>query len=501
LAVQIPKLFGIPKGILRQRNGDPGIPSVGCAGDLIRMKKRRYLYPRKRSLESKLNASRLLLGWEASGRLPVPPIGFAPPQDARTPRPAKQSLAPVWLDNPESHCICVAPTGSGKGRNSLIPHLLTWKGSAVVVDPKGEAAVTTGHYRSDVLGQTVIYLDPFQLVSQTPDSLNPLDVIRFSDSSPEEFALTAPGLLHPDFAGSTRDPFWDNNGDSLISGLICHMLVSGSPEERHFPKLRDYLMCDDVHYNLAVLLDTVGKLMPRMAYGNLSSFVSTVEQTRSGILATAQQHLRILADPAVVQGLKTTSFDLEAFKRGEPMTIYLILPLTRLQSHGILLRNWLSALFSIAMAREVLPRLSTMFFVDEVGALGPMDQLRTAFTVMRGYGVRVFIYLQDLTQLKRMFPQDWETVVNNAGTIQTFNLSNHLMARQMGELFGNDLRPEDLLKLEPNEQVILFHGGRWQRCLKTDYLTDPLFKDRFQANPRYESRNGGTFGLRPIWHR
>jgi type IV secretion system protein VirD4 len=164
----------------------------------------------------------------------------------------------------------------------------------------------------------------------------------------------------------------------------------------------------------------------------------------------------------------------------------------------MLLRNWLSALFTIAMSREVLPAVSTMFFVDEVGALGQMDQLRTAFTVMRGYGVRVFIYLQDLTQLKRMFPQDWETVVNNAGTIQTFNLSNHLMARQMGELFGSDLRPEDLLKLGPDEQIVLFHGGRWQRCLKADYLTDPLFKGRFRANPRYESRNGGASNLRPF---
>jgi type IV secretion system protein VirD4 len=457
------------------------------------MKKRPYIYPRRPSLDSEIKKSRLLLGWEAKGPAGDRSIGFAP-RPAHETKPRKESVAPVWLDNPESHGICVAPTGSGKGRNSLIPHLLTWRGSAVVIDPKGEAAATTGRYRSEVLGQKVVYLDPFHLITESPDSLNPLDVIRFSDSSPEEFALMAPGLLHPEFIGSTRDPFWDNNGDNLLSGLICHMFVSGDPAERNFPKLRDYLMCDDVHYALAVLLDTKGKQMPKMAYGNISSFVSTVEQTRSGILSTAQQHLRILADPAVVQGLSSSSFDLDAFHLGAPMTIYLILPVNRLHSHGILLRNWLSALFTIAMSRNVLPAVSTMFFVDEVAALGQMDQLRTAFTVMRGYGVRVFIYLQDLTQLKRMFPHDWETVVNNAGTIQTFNLSNHLMARQVGELFGNDLRPEDLLRLGPDEQVILFHGGRWKRCLKTDYLTDPLFKGRFQANPRYVSRESGAHG-------
>ncbi len=454
------------------------------------MKSPAFHFPKKTSIEARLKKGHLLLGWEPLGESAVKrPMGFTPP---RAPGAAPQDLAPVWLENPESHGLCVAPTGSGKGRNSLIPQLLTWKGSAVVVDPKGEAALTTGEYRSRVLGQNVVYLDPFRLVSTSPDSLNPLDAIRFSGSSPEEFALMAPGLLHPDYAGSARDPFWDNSGDNLISGVVCHLLTGENPEDRHFPKLRDFLMCDDVGYTLATLLDAKGRAMPRMAYGNISSFVSTVDQTRSGILSTAQQHLRLLADPAVIRGLRATSFDLDAFHRGDPMTIYLILPVTRLISHGMLLRNWLGALFTVAMSREVLPEVSTLFLVDEVGALGPMDQLRTAFTVMRGYGVRVFIYLQDLSQLRRLFPQDWETVVNNAGTIQTFNLSNHMMARQMAEFFGSDVRPDEMLRLGAEEQIILFHGGNWKRCRKVDYLNDPLFKGRFRPNPRYGFRGTGS---------
>jgi len=446
-----------------------------------------FRFPRRNSLESRLKRGNLLLGWEASEAPPSSrPIGFSTAKgEGETP----QRLDGVWLENPESHGICVAPTGSGKGRNSLIPQLLTWKGSAVVVDPKGEAAATTGEYRARVLGQKVVYLDPFRLVTQDPDSLNPLDAIRFSDSSPEEFALMAPGLLHPDYSGSLRDPFWDNSGDNLIAGVVCHLLTGEPESDRHFPKLRDFLMTDDVVYTLAALLEAKGKSMPKMAYGNISSFVNTVETTRSGILSTAQQHLRLLADPAVIRGLSSTSFDLDAFHRGDPMTIYLILPVTRLISHGMLMRNWLSALFAVCMSRAVLPAASTLFLVDEVGALGPMDQLRTAFTVMRGFGLRVFIYLQDLSQLKRLFPNDWETVVNNAGTIQTFNLSNYLMARQMAELFGADIRPEDMLRLGRDEQIILFHGGQWKRCRKVDYLSDPLFRGRFRPNPRYGGRN------------
>ena len=77
-----------------------------------------------------------------------------------------------------------------------------------------------------------------------------------------------------------------------------------------------------------------------------------------------------MADPNVVKALDSTSFDLEAFRQGEPMTIFLILPVTRLHSHGLLLRSWLSTLFSVAMSRKKMPKTQTGFWVDEVAAIG-----------------------------------------------------------------------------------------------------------------------------------
>ena len=448
--------------------------------------KRNSRFPTPASLEKLLSASQLLLGWEDTLRPRGPAIGFQQAHDAS---PAKEpTLKPVWLDNPESHAICVAPTGSGKGRCSLIPQLLSWKGSTVVIDPKGEAAAVTGRYRERELGQRVVYLDPFHLVTDKPDALNPLDAIQFSGESPEEFAIMAPSLLHPDHTGFAREPYWDNSGDALISAVLCYILAMEAPEHRNFPRLRTHLMSDDVVYNLARLLDTVGSKMPSMAHEQLASFVSTADLTRSGILSTAQQHLRLLGDPCVCAGLRETTFDLEAFRRGDPMTIYLILPPSRLYSHGLLLRSWLGTLFTVAMSREQLPDSPTLFLVDELAALGSMSQIRTAFTLLRGYGVRVTIYLQDLNQLKQLYTQDWETLVNNAGTIQTFSPSNFKMAQQLAEFFGTEVRPDDMLRAGKDEQFILFQGGQFKRCRKLDYLTDPFFAGRYEVNPRYKRR-------------
>ena len=288
--------------------------------------------------EKHLAEGHLLLGWGEASE--ARQIGFTSDQKLSS----KHKQQALWLEQSEAHGLTIAPTGAGKGRSSLIPTLLTHRGSCVVVDPKGEAAAVTAQRRRE-MGQRVVMLDPFHLASEQTDSLNPMDAIKFTGDGVEEFSLTVPSLLHPDASGSLKEPFWDIQGDNVLSGIACYLLAAGPEEDRHFMALRRILMSDDVVYNLAVLLDTAGKTMPTMAKQQISSFLQTTDVTRSGILSTAQQHLRILADPAVEASLGTTSFSLADFKSGEPMTIYLILPSTKLPSHGLLLRNWLSTLF------------------------------------------------------------------------------------------------------------------------------------------------------------
>jgi type IV secretion system protein VirD4 len=119
-----------------------------------------------------------------------------------------------------------------------------------------------------------------------------------------------------------------------------------------------------------------------------------------------------------------------------------------------------------------------------------MSQLRVAMTLMRGYGVRCWLYIQDLSQLKHLYPLDWETLTNNAGVVQTFGLTNHLMARQVADIF--DVRPSELLAMKADEQMLLFGGGRVKRARKLDYLNDATFRGLYTPNPRYAGRQPGS---------
>ena len=90
----------------------------------------------------------------------------------------KAKLNPALVRMPKAvHTAVFAPTGVGKGVSCVIPFLLASDESAVVVDFKGENYQLTAEHRRKVFGHRIVVLDPFKLVSQAPQTFNPLDFI------------------------------------------------------------------------------------------------------------------------------------------------------------------------------------------------------------------------------------------------------------------------------------------------------------------------------------
>jgi len=428
----------------------------------------------------------LQLGWvpKPTENASAGPIGFQ--QEVQKKRSGSRGMKPWKVTDPESHLLTLAPTGAGKGRNAIIPACLSWPGSMVVIDPKGEATRVTARRRRE-LGQEVRILDPFGVTTKESDSLNPLDILPLTDMNVEEFSLQVPSFLHPDFDGSfSKDPFWDVTSDDLIAGVAGYLLSAEcEKDQRHLPRLRELFKGDDIVYQLAVILDKHGKDLPKAAHQNIASFVQTEDRCRSGILATAQQHFSILGDPRVVDTMSNTSFDLGGFQSGKPLTIYIVLPPTRLVTHRILLRTWVSALLSLVKNRVERPEIPTLFVIDEAAQLGRMNSLLESITLLRSYGVRTWTFWQSRRQLTQIYGQDGGIIMDNCGVIQTFGLTNHEMAASMVTLLGEKYSAKDLLELSKDEQLILTPGGKVHRLRKMDYLKDRRFAGLFDPNPMY----------------
>ncbi len=444
-------------------------------------RKKTTISPARTAPPPEAGSFELLLGWK--GDEAKDSIGFAAPRAAAVVKTADEITEEPLLYGEDRHLLTIAPTGAGKGRGVIIPNLLRFEGSVIVIDPKGETWHVTARRRRE-MGQQVLLLDPFQAVGKRTDSLNPFDLFDRPGALLDADAEMLASLLAGD-AGFHKEPFWDNWGRSLMSGVIAAVAETAAPNERHFGRVRELLMSDDAVFNLHTLLENHEDLN-RLSKQNISSFLPITEQTRSGILSTAQSYLKVVNSDSALRSLSRSTIDLDAVREGAPMTIYIVIPPDKLESHGALLRLWVGALMLTVMGRKRRPKRSTLFLLDECAQLGEFGPLRQSMTLLRGYGLQVWPFFQDLSQLQRLYPKDWRTIFNNAGVFQLFGVANHLMAKESSELIG-DIDADTLRNMAGDRQVIAVSGAKAVSCRLPDYLEDSPFKGLWDANPMFES--------------
>jgi type IV secretion system protein VirD4 len=107
-------------------------------------------------------------------------------------------------------------------------------------------------------------------------------------------------------------------------------------------------------------------------------------------------------------------------------------------------------------------------------------------TLLRGYGLQVWPFFQDLSQLQRLYPKDWRTIFNNAGVFQLFGVANHLMAKDSAELIG-DVDADMLRNMPKDRQIIAISGDKAMSARLPDYLEDAPFKGMWDPNPMFDA--------------
>ncbi|GAB3338047.1 type IV secretory system conjugative DNA transfer family protein [Larkinella ripae] len=424
------------------------------------------------STEPKRRGPHEILGFRSSRHQPVP----------ETPAPEG-----IFYDG-TAHLMTIAATGAGKGRGVVIPTLLTYPGSVVVLDPKGENYQVTARARRE-MGQRVIRLNPFDINGPETDALNMLDLFKLPNTDVETEAQMLAELFSNGSRG-TREPFWDLTACMLLAGVIGYVVTILPPEERTLQSIRKVLFSNSVDYDIAVILDTHGKNLPRATYHQLAAYLSMPErETRPSVLATVNAYLSPLLSEQVTEVTSLSSFSLLDFRAGEPISIYIILPPDKIKSHRALIKVWVGVLLRAVTSRESIPELQTLFLLDEAGQLGNFTYLQSIITLCRGYGLKCWTIWQDMAQLVANYPDDWETLMNNCGVLQFFGCKNFKVARKIEDFTG--VPANEIRQLTDTEQLVLI-DSQPIFSKRMDYLTDPQFAGRFDANPLHlRSRMNG----------
>ncbi|RMF05518.1 MAG: type IV secretory system conjugative DNA transfer family protein, partial [Alphaproteobacteria bacterium] len=422
-----------------------------------------------------------VIGWaRADHDKDTPSIGFT----RKTDRERTKAIIETILLKGEGHLMTVAPTGAGKGVRCIIPALLSYEGSAIVIDPKGENHAVTARRRRE-MGHTVHVLDPFGVTGPATDALNPLDLIKADEPDALDDADVLAGLL---LQGRTslRDPFWDDMARDLIRSLILYVASDSPKALRNLPEVEYLLSMSARDFDLT-LKDMARSRNPMVQRG-ASAFASAEPKVAASIRSTAQQHSFFLRSPQVAQTLYRTFIDVEGLCEGKAVTVYIVIPPNKLASHGKLLRLWVGALLNLLTKRTRKPKLPTLFLLDEAAQLGTLAQLTAAVTLMRGYGVKTWTFWQDLDQLEALYPADSRTLINNCATHMAFGLTTLTGAKKVANAFGYERKPRELLKLKSGEMLLSRAGQAPVVAQLPDYLTERRFAGLFDPNPYHAPR-------------
>jgi len=363
----------------------------------------------------------------------------------------------------DRHMVTLAGSRGGKGTSAIVPNLCLYPGSAVVIDPKGENARLTATRRGggsdhcEGMGQRTIVLDPYN-ASRTDAALrgswNPLDLLALDDPEvTDKAASIAEAVI---IRSKGEDAHFDDSARTFIKGLILFVaIVHNGTDKRNLLTVYDLLMrgayydldegrenpdASDAFTLLLCQMTTVTDLNGIVA-GAATALLDMGERERGSVLSTARRNLEFLERDAMRSVLKSSSFDLNAIKTDPGgMTLYLCLPPQRMADCG----RWLRLMINVTLERiyEIEPEPATghpiLFLLEEFASLKHMESLENAAGYAAGFGVKLWVIIQDLSQLKRHYKEGWETFLGNAGIIQAFANSDatslEYLSKRLGEV-------------------------------------------------------------------
>lgn len=351
----------------------------------------------------------------------------------------KQFSKNVIFEEVERHFVSVAPTRSGKGVSLIIPNLLTYEGSVIVIDPKGENAWITAERRRR-MGQKVIILDPWgevnrrygNLVGETEETAyyNPLSILDpQSPNYTDDLAYISDALV----INQGKDPHWDDSARELVAGLISYLVETLGAGVPSLSLVR--VLLSKPSEELAGIAQEAQNLgFESVAARKLGRFKDDRGEIAS-IISTALTQTAFLDSTTLGKNLSFSDFSFDDLVN-EPTTIYLVLPVDKLQTYGRWLRLLVSiGIRTIARNEKKLP-FPVLFLLDEFGTIGRLSAISQAFGLMAGLQMCIWIFIQDLVQLKRDYPDEWETFLGNAAAVTFFNIMDQFTAEYFSKMLG-----------------------------------------------------------------
>jgi type IV secretion system protein VirD4 len=421
-------------------------------------------------------------------------------------------------DGPE-HVMAFAPTRSGKGVGLVVPTLLSWTGSAVIHDIKGENWELTAGWRS--LFSHCLLFNPTDPRSAR---YNPLLEVRRGPEEVRDVQNIADILVDPEGALERRS-HWERTSHSLLVGAILHVLYA--EEEKTLARVATFL--SDPQRSFAATLRAMmatnhlgtaeAPLVHPVVASSAREVLNKSENERSGVLSTAMSFLALYRDPTVARVTSASDWRIMDLVEAEhPVSLYLVVPPSDISRTKPLIRlilNQIGRRLTEQLQREdAKPNARLLMMLDEFPALGRLDFFETSLAFLAGYGVRAFLIAQSLNQIEKAYGEH-NAILDNCHVRIAFATNDERTAKRVSDALGTAteqramrnyaghrlapwlahvmvsrqetaralLTPGEMMQLPPTDEIVLVAGHRPVRARKLRYFEDRVFRQRVLPAP------------------
>src|ERR1700688_2251741 len=336
-------------------------------------------------------------------------------------------------DGPE-HVLCFAPTRSGKGVGLVVPTLLTWPGSAIVHDIKGENWQLTAGFRASF--SRVLLFDPTNAASA---AYNPLLEVRRGDAEVRDVQNVADILVDPEGALERRN-HWEKTSHSLLVGAILHVLYAET--DKTLAGVANFLSDPKrpIETTLRAMMATphFGDRPHPVVASAARELLNKSENERSAVLSTAMSFLGLYRDPIVARVTSRCDWRIGDLVAGDrPTPLYLVIPPSDISRTKPLVRLVLNQI-GRRLIEHLHPdgrRHRLLLMLDEFPALGRLDFFESALAFMAGYGLKSFLIAQSLNQIEKAYGAN-NAILDNCHVRVAFATNDERTARRVSDALG-----------------------------------------------------------------
>jgi type IV secretion system protein VirD4 len=422
----------------------------------------------------------------------------------------------------QQFAILAAPTRSGKGVGIVIPNLLDYQHSMVVLDIKQENFELTSGWRAEQ-GQDVFLFNPFAEDRRT-HRWNPLTYVSRDPAFRISDLASIAAMLYPD--GPEEQKFWVSQARNAFLAFALYLFENLDEEQASGFPFSKYPTMGAIYRlssgNGSELRSFLRQLSQRAFVGQhaktaFANLLSQADETFASIMGTFKEPLNAWINPVLDAATSGDDFLLTEVRR-KRMTIYIGIQPNKLAESRLIVNLFFSQL--INQNTRTLPQADAslkyqcLLLMDEFTAIGKVDIIATALPYIAGYGLRLLPIIQSMAQLDAVYGRDVSrTMITNHALQIVFAPREQQDAQDYSDMLGyttvrkknrsrsygqhgtytlseNEERralmlPQELKAMGADTEVFFYEGlAHPVKCKKIRYYQEPTFTRRLR--PRVE---------------